>query len=244
MIARSLACSNIPIHVAAARGAWGARGGRGYVPGAYLVTLTIPHSGDLVRDRERIAGAWRGLTKVAQREGWWSAYALTYEVTPGARGDGHVHAHVVAVSSWIPYDRLHREWRRLAPGAVILDVQAPSRSRKAAKAADYLAKYVTKGVQPQNFTGQKAAEWMVGARGKRKITTSRGFWRELPRRPCGACGMLHAGLGAPQSLRSVAPGMYLQGRAECAGVWIARGDPQAVLGLRDVEPAAQSGMHV
>lgn len=218
-------------HVRAARGEWHkTRGaGGGMLPGVYLITLTVPHSGSIVEDRAKLARGWRRLTKIANAERWWGAYALTYEVTPGADGLGHVHVHVAAVSSWVPYERLHEAWRSIT-GARVLDVSAPG-SRRRESAADYLAKYVTKGVDPDEFTGQKAGELLVAFRGKRKVTTSLLFWAPTKDREtrCRTCGELHRSVGAPQSLRSVAPGAVLQAMAERVGWWVPRGGIQVVL---------------
>lgn len=222
-------------HVRAARALWmaeRARGrARGMLPGVYLVTLTVPHSGSISVDRDVIAKGWRKLTKVATAEGWWDAYALTYEVTPGRDGKGHVHVHVAAISSWVPYERLHEVWRAVT-GAEVLDVQAP-KARGAKSAADYLAKYVTKGVDPAVFTGQKAGELLVAMRGKRKVTTSVAFWRPMRDREitCKTCGKPHRSLGAPEALRHVAPGPVLRAMAERVGWFVPRGAVQVALAL-------------
>lgn len=222
-------------HVRAARGEWHAARARGLatgkLPGVYLLTLTVPHSGSIAMDRETLARGWRKLTKVATAERWWGAYALTYEVTPGEDGKGHVHAHIAAISSWIPYERLHEVWRAVT-GALVLDAQAP-RSNGAKSAADYLAKYVTKGVDPAVFTGQKAGELIVAMRGKRKVTTSVAFWRPTKDREvtCKSCGQKHRSLGAPEALRKVAPGPVLRAMAERVGFWIPRGRVQTGLAL-------------
>lgn len=217
-------------HVRAARGSWHGTGRRGRLPGVYLITLTVPHSGSIAVDRDVIGRGWRKLTKAASAGRWWGAYALTYEVTPGKDGLGHVHAHIAAVSSWIPYDDLHRVWRE-ATGARVLDVSAPSGSTRRESAADYLAKYVTKGVDPTVFTGQKAGELLIAFRGKRKVSTSVGFWSPTKEREatCGTCGARHELVGAPGSLRTVAPGAVLQALAERVGWWIPRGAVQVVL---------------
>lgn len=223
-------------HVRAARGEWHAarrRGEqRGMMPGVYLVTLTVPHSGSIAVDRETIARGWRKLTKVAQAGGWWSAYAMTYEVTPGSERDGrrgHVHVHLAAVSSWIPYEELHEAWRKYT-GAVVIDVSAP-RSKRCESAADYLSKYVTKGVDPAVFTGQKAGELLVAWRGKRKITTSVGFWRPTKHMEtvCKRCGGRHELVAVPQALARVAPWAVLKSLAERIGWWIPRGAVQKQL---------------
>lgn len=222
-------------HVRAARAEWGAarrRGeARGQLPGVYLVTLTVPHTGSVEADRKTLATGWRRLTKIANAHSWWGAYALTYEVTPGTTGEGHVHLHLAAVSSWIPYEELHAAWRSLT-GARVLDVSAP-RSGRVQNAADYLAKYVTKGVNAADFTGQKAGEVLVAWRGKRKVTTSKAFWtpsRDRERR-CPRCGNVHRSVEAPHSLRAVAPGAVLQAMAERVGWWVPRGGIQTALNL-------------
>lgn len=225
-------------HVRAARGTWHAarrRGEqRGMLPGVYLVTLTVPHSGSIATDRDTLARGWRKLTKVASANGWWSAYAMTYEVTPGSEADGrrgHVHVHLAAVSSWIPYEELHEAWRKFT-GAVVIDVSAP-RSGRAQSAADYLAKYVTKGVDPREFTGQKAGELLAALRGKRKVTTSVDFWkptRDLETR-CKVCGEHHRAVGTPPALRKVAPAAVLKAMAERIGWWVPRGGVQVLLTL-------------
>lgn len=218
-------------HVRAARGSWHSRGRRGMLPGVYLITLTVPHSGSIVADREALGKGWRALTKRANAGGWWGAYALAYEVTPGRDGQGHVHAHVAAVSSWVPYEDLHEAWRSAVPGAMVLDVSAPRSGKAAKSAADYLAKYVTKGVDPSVFTGQKAGELLVAMRGKRRVTTSSAFWRPTKDREitCPTCGVVHRLVGTPQSMRSIAPGPVLQAMAERIGWWVPRGAVQAKL---------------
>lgn len=198
----------------------------GMRPGIYLVTLTVPHDGGVAAQREALGRAWRGLTKIAHKYGWWSAYAATYEATPGSDGRGHVHLHVSAISSWIPYRELHEHWRRLAPGAEVLDVQAPRADRTARTAANYLAKYVTKGVEASEFSGQLAGELLVVNRGKRRVTTSVDFWQLAPD-PCRLCGAWHRQTGVPLGLHTVAPAGVLRGLAEVEGYWLPRGPTQA-----------------
>jgi len=178
---------------------WGRRGARGRRPGVYLVTFTVPHSGDLVTDRARLGAAWR---KVSKRAGaWLGAYAATYETTSGRDRQGHVHLHAAVVSSWIPYRELHALWSRAMPGGLHPDVQAPRAvgGDGSSAAANYLASYVTKGCNPSDFTGEKAAELLVAFRGRRKVTTSVGFWRVVERRCCDACGVMHSIVEQPPS---------------------------------------------
>jgi len=213
----------------AARARYYARGRRGRVPGVYLITLTMPHGGDIAGDRRRLGEAVRRLFKVAQRTRWWSTYALTYEVTPGDDGQGHVHAHLAVIAQWVPYDELHNAWRAAMPGARVLDVSPPrSGSDEASMAAGYLAKYVTKGIEVAEFTGRKAGELLVAFHGRRKVTTSRHFWLP-PDIRCPCCGFRFRTVGMPASLQNVAPAGVLRSLAERARVWWARGVPQVAL---------------
>lgn len=219
-------------HVRAAIGTWGADGARGARPGIYLVTLTGPHSGDVVVDRERMGAAVRVLLKHAGAERWWRHYALVWECTPGKDGRGHMHAHIAVVAAWVPYKELHVVWRAAMPGAAVLDVQSPGRNRNAAgNAANYLAKYVTKGVDPGEMTGAKAGELLVASYGRRRVTTSRHFWqreREPVCRDCNRKMYLHA---APLGLREHAPAAVLRAHAVRLGCAIVREDPQKAFNL-------------
>lgn len=108
---------------------------------------------------------------------------------------------------------LHDVWRWAMPGALVLDVRAPragaSDANAAFSAAGYLAKYVTKGVEPSEFSGAKAGELLVAFAGRRKVSTSEGFWQE-PITACECCGEEYRGLGAPVSLRELNPGAFIR----------------------------------
>jgi hypothetical protein len=225
-------------HVAAARSAWNLRR-QGMLPGVYLLTLTGPHSGDLVVDRRRLGNALRELLKVGRARGWWTHYAATWEATAGDDGLGHLHIHMACVSSWIPYEELHAAWRAAMPGALVLHVSAPSAKhgrKDAGRAANYLAKYVTKGIEPAELTGRKAGELLVAFRGKRKVTTSRHFWmREVL--TCRDCGCQHRQVEAPCSLQTVAPGAVFRALQERSRWRPPRGSPQVMLRVAGLAPA-------
>lgn len=227
---------------------------RGMKPGIYLITLTAPHSGDLATDRRTMGDAVRKLLKVANYEAWWSVYALTWEATVGDDGLGHMHAHLAVISGWIPYTSeqveqndaerwcprrrgerrklargLHDVWRDAMPGALVLDVSPPRRDAdEAASAGQYLAKYVTKGIDPSEFTGRKAGELLIAFRSRRKVSTSENFWIE-PITTCECCGERFRMTGTPCSLQDIAPGAVLRSMAERRGVWWHRGSPQVDL---------------
>lgn len=155
---------------------------------AYVLTLTVPHSGDLAADRTRLAGLWARLGREARRHRWWTTYAATYEATPGTRGDGHMHMHVALLSSWVPYKEVHRHWRRMLGQASYHLHFRYRHGCSVDSAARYIAKYASKGVEVAKFTGEKAGELLVAMYGCRKVTASRRFWlRTVVCRDCGEC---------------------------------------------------------
>lgn len=116
---------------------------------------------------------------------------------------------------------LHELWERAMPGAVVVNVQAPrTGADDAGTAGQYLAKYVTKGVDPRDMSGRKAGELLAAFRGKRKVTTSAHFW--IAKDPtCECCGDRFRSMGAPLSLQSLMPGAVLRSMA----IRYARGRP-------------------
>jgi hypothetical protein len=240
-------------HLKAAVAEWSVRGRRGPRPGIFLITLTGPHSGDFVDDRKAMGNAWRELSKRASYGGyhhngkwfdekWWGHHALVWEATPGTEGDGHLHGHVAVISQWVPYAELHAAWSLAMPGAVVVDVVSPAdhaarmkargqKANGASDAAKYLAKYVTKGIETAELTGRKAGELLVAFRNKRKVTTSRHFWRPAQARDesCKTCGECHRSVGSPISLQEHVPGAVLSAWAERSRWKPPRGAPQVLM---------------
>lgn len=245
---------------------WVRRGKRGPRPGIYLLTLTAPHSGDLVTDRRVLGEAWRDLSKRASYGGyeygkgdakrwsekkWWGAHALVYEATDGTKHDGHLHAHVAMISSWVPYREVREQWARSIPGAVVVDFVSPTQALANAKAkgysadqsgtaANYLAKYVTKGVEPREMTGRKAGELLVAFAGRRKVTTSAGFWKPLSASGPACCAKCSAGYrltGSPIGLQEHVPASVLRSLSERTRWKPPRGSPQVRLRWPSVRSA-------
>lgn len=176
-----------------ARGGVPARGGR-RLP--VMLTLTVRHSGELLVDRSIIQRGWQRLRGWLHRRVRKFDYALTWETTPGTDGLGHVHAHVVALLPFVPFAELRDEWVRATGGASTgIHCAAPKDKdgnrlrgdRAAARAAEYLAKYASKGVDLEQFTPELAANVLDAAWGRRVCSTSHGFWLPKPRCECKAC---------------------------------------------------------
>jgi hypothetical protein len=86
-----------------------------------FITLTMPHSGDVVRDLRVLPQAWRWF----RRRLWLFfrhehcldsallsriAFVRVIEVTPGTANDGHAHLHVYALSPFTPHEVIRHLW--------------------------------------------------------------------------------------------------------------------------------------
>lgn len=158
-----------------------------------MVTITLRHDPDVGAARRRLMDAWRRYRKANFRRWGEFFFVGTHEVTPGADGLGHPHAHVVCL--WpmgSPGDgtqgdwRLQRElWLAACPDAARVDFTASKQPHRAAK---YVSKYVSKGVQTSDFTPQLRARVLAGTYGARWVFSSRGAWVKF--QPCcKSCGV-------------------------------------------------------
>lgn len=184
-------------HVRTAHSEWVRAGARaGQEPRPALVTLTVRHSGDAARDRERLVKAWTLLRKWVWKRIGKFPYALLFEVTEGKvrRGEEvltgpHVHAHALVVWPYFDWSEMAAQWKRAVRDP---DARAPYVSRtvksrsgealalSARRAADYAAKYATKGVQLGTMAPEMAANVIAGWYGKRRLTVSTHFWLPPP----------------------------------------------------------------
>jgi hypothetical protein len=193
----------------------------------------------------------------------WEATSGPTKNAPDRAADAvHLHVHLAVISSWVPYTSkqasagdvdaytprrkgerrraprgLHEVWRDAMPGALVLDVKAPRNSSDdAMSAGQYLAKYVTKGVDSSEFTGRKAGELLVAFRSRRKVSTSADFWLHALKE-CECCKQPWRSMGAPCSLQELSPGAVLRSMSERTRYRdVSRFDPQVLLRRADETP--------
>jgi hypothetical protein len=148
-----------------------------------LLTLTVRHSGSVDVDRKRLADGWREFRKRVHRWIGRFRFALTWEVTPGRDGRGHVHAHAAVVwPRWIDYRRVRTLWLRSCEASERISIVTGNGGGGAAK---YLAKYISKGVDVAEFTDELRAAVLASFYNAHLVLTSRKFW--LPK-VCPCCG--------------------------------------------------------
>ncbi len=152
-----------------------------------MMTITLEHTGDVGDDRRELMDSWRRFRKAYHRRWGRFSFVATHEVTPGTDGAGHPHAHVVCVWPWgAPgdgsagdWELLRKMWIAACPTARRVSFEA---SRTPKNAARYISKYVSKGVQTDDFSPQLRAIVLAGTYNTRWIFTSRAAW--VPFQPC------------------------------------------------------------
>lgn len=150
-----------------------------------LVTLTIAHSGDVERDHAELTEGWRRFhRRMTRRWGSWG-YVGVMEVTPGRDGLGHVHWHLVCVWPWRDWSLARHHWKASCPRSEQISFECAKYGARGA--ANYVAKYMSKGVEVGNFAPQLAARVMAFAYGKRWLCSSVGFLDATERHSCGSC---------------------------------------------------------
>jgi hypothetical protein len=164
--------------------AWSRATAGGVRCGLRLITLTVRHSGDVDADRRAIAAGWRAWYKSTRD--WLGAYAYcaSWEVTPGDDGRGHVHLHLVVIwPRFVPYGRARRMWLAACPESERIHIAGGSNAPD--RAANYLAKYLSKGVEVGGFTDELQASVLASFYNAHLVLTSRKFWGP---KVCKCCG--------------------------------------------------------
>lgn len=154
-----------------------------------LITISVRHTGDIGADRQALAEGWRRFYKAYHKQWGRFPYVGTHEITTGRDGLGHPHMHIVALwprRKWGPgapgpvdEPDLRSMWRRACPQSEQINFQA---SRSVKHAARYVSKYVSKGIQTDDFTPELRARALAGTYGTRWLCSSVGFW--IPFVPC------------------------------------------------------------
>lgn len=158
-----------------------------------MVTIGLPHCPDVGETRRELMRAWRAYYLANNRRWGRFVYIGTHEITPGSDGLGHPHAHVVCLwpvgkpgdGTQGDWELQRKLWLEAAPTSTRINFTA---SRHVHKAARYISKYVSKGVQTDEFTPDLRARVLAGTYNTRWMFTSHRVW--VPFTPCcKACGV-------------------------------------------------------
>lgn len=151
---------------------------------AVLVTITVRHTGDLGADRRKLVAGWRRFYKALRRIVGPFPYVGVHELTTGRDGLGHPHAHIIAFWPWFDWKIVAKLWKWAMDDA---GAQPPDcqRARSVRGIAKYLGKYVSKGVDTDDFTPALRARALAGTYGSRWLFSSVRFWTKFePECPC------------------------------------------------------------
>lgn len=155
-----------------------------------LLTLTIRHTGDVEADRRELAAGWRRFYKSMWSRFGKFPYVGVWEVTPGRDELGHVHAHVAAIWPYRDWSVCAALWREACPTSERISFVASRRDRRPSdpkSVANYLGKYLSKGIQGVDFSPALRSRVVAGTYNTRWVFTSRRFWQYF--QPCcKACG--------------------------------------------------------
>lgn len=144
-----------------------------------LITLTLRHSGDVALDRERLSEGWRKFTKAFWKTYGKFPYVGVWEVTPGDDGAGHMHMHVAVVWPWRNWSDVRGMWLDACPESERISFVARRRDGRQSdpkSAANYLGKYLSKGLQTDEFSAELRTRVVAGTYNTRWVFTSRHFW--------------------------------------------------------------------
>jgi len=182
----------------------------------HLVTLTVEHSGNIARDRERIVKGWARLRAwYRKREQRSFPYALVWEATQGADSRGHVHAHAIVLWPRFDWALLAAEWSR-ATGAKYSRIGIEVARRGPGGAAEYVCKYASKGVDLCEFPPVLGGNVLSAFYCKRVVSSSRAFWRPALPAVCKRCNCAMRLVEPPPPMRVLNPALVWDVRARVA----------------------------
>lgn len=140
---------------------------------AVLITISVRHTGDIGADRASLARGWRRFYRAYHRRFGAFPYVGTHEITPGRDKLGHPHAHIVALWPFRDWSQLAELWRAACPESTRISFVA---SRSVRGAAKYVSKYISKGVQTDEFSPELRARILAGTYQTRWLMSSVRFW--------------------------------------------------------------------
>lgn len=155
-----------------------------------LMTLTVRHSGDPATDHSALQAGWAKLRKWVHRRLARFTFVMVWESTPGRDELGHVHSH--AIVFWptgqaygsLDWGEVRAEWCRAVGDESARPDLEPVKGT-IAQAAHYLSKYLTKALEPAEFTPELAARIIDSAYNRRQTHASEGFWDPVVCEKCG-----------------------------------------------------------
>ena len=140
-----------------------------------FITLTVRHHNEPLP--EVLTKLTDAFGKLRARKAWTSRVtggAAFLEVTYHERNGWHPHLHIIAEGKFFPHHLLQKEWQEVTVDSKIVHIAAV---KDPYKAAEYVAKYATKGWSATVFASDRAVEEAMQALKGRKLLKTFGTWR-------------------------------------------------------------------
>jgi hypothetical protein len=135
-----------------------------------FITLTVRSTNaDL---RQALDNLRASFAKLRRHQAWKDRVCggvYTLEITFNKRtGQWHPHLHLIVEGSYFPQDELKSAWHQATGDSFIVDIRAV---HDRAKAAAYIASYVSKGSDPDAIPHDRLVQWLDGVTGVRFLQT-------------------------------------------------------------------------
>lgn len=135
-----------------------------------FVTLTLKEDGEPLKDRvQRLADSFRKLRRINRWKDAVCGGLYTMEITTGSKGEGwHVHLHLIIDGEYYPQKALSDDWRAATGDSAVVDIRA---IHDRAKAAFYIAKYISKDGGFVNWQDAQITEYATSLHRRRMVST-------------------------------------------------------------------------
>ncbi|MEN6301375.1 MAG: protein rep, partial [Armatimonadia bacterium] len=145
---------------------------------ARFITLTLRSTDEPLSDQiDHLYASYRSLRKTRLWTANVTAAAAMLEITRNkATGRWHPHLHVLAEGRFIPHADLRKAWTTASNGSFICDIRMV---KDLAKAATYVAKYVSKPMVATYASSVEAIAEALAALRHRRMVLLTGTWHAV-----------------------------------------------------------------
>ena len=143
-----------------------------------FVTVTLCHSSKPLN--EQLTRLYSCYSKLRRRKLWSvsqeASIAFTEITYNLEKQQFHCHLHILSIGSFIDQKKLSEDWKSITKDSFIVDVRIVQSTRKAAQ---YVAKYASKGISGFTLLNQSRAIEVINALSHRRLIIKSGNFKNL-----------------------------------------------------------------